>query len=123
MVTVGELMSSEIVAVEPTATVAEAATVMGSRRVGSVLVIHDGELVGIFTERDVLRAVVSDFDVAGLRVDSTMTRHPKTVTPETPATEALDLMDEGGFRHLPVLRDDRVVGVVSIRDLTRVARG
>jgi CBS domain-containing protein len=123
MVTVGELMSSEIVAVEPTATVAEAATVMGSRRVGSVLVIQDGELVGIFTERDVLRAVVSDFDVAGLRVDSAMTRHPRTVTPETPAAEALDLMDEGGFRHLPVLRDDRVVGVVSIRDLTRVARG
>lgn len=123
MLTVGEVMSREVLAIEPSATVAEAATVMGSRRIGSVLVMQDGRLVGIFTERDVLRAVVSEFDMGGVRVETAMTRDPRTVAPDTPAAEALDLMVEGGFRHLPVAEDDRVVGVVSMRDLTRLSRG
>lgn len=123
MATVGEVMSREVLAVEPTATVAEAATVMGSHRAGSVLVMHDSRLVGIFTERDVLRAVASDFDMGGVRVETTMTRDPRTVGPDASVSDALDLMVDGGFRHLPVTEGDRVVGVVSIRDLTRAARG
>lgn len=123
MATVGEVMSREVLTVEPSATVAEAATVMGSHRAGSVLVMQDGRLVGIFTERDVLRAVVSDFDMGGVRVETTMTRDPRTVGPDADVSDALDLMVDGGFRHLPVAEDDRVVGVVSIRDLTRASRG
>jgi CBS domain-containing protein len=123
MATVGEVMSREVLAVEPTATVAEAATVMGSHRAGSVLVMQDDRLVGIFTERDVLRAVASDFDMGGVRVETTMTRDPRTAAPDTPVAEALDLMVEGNFRHLPVAQNGRVVGVVSMRDLTRASRG
>ncbi len=111
-------MSTSIVTVEPRATVAEAATVMGGRHVGSALVMDGGRLSGIFTERDILRALASDFDAAGHTVGQWMAKDPATADPETPVREALDLMLDRGFRHLPVVEDGEVVGVVSLRDLT-----
>ncbi len=118
MTTVRDIMSGTLVSVEPTATVAEAATVMGGRHVGSTLVMDGGALVGIFTERDILRALSQDFDAPGHRVSDWMTASPLTIPPGMSVAEALDLMLSKGFRHLPVEDQGKVIGVVSMRDLS-----
>lgn len=118
MKTVAELMSGAVLSVAPTATVAEAATMMGERRIGSALVMEDDTLLGIFTERDIVRALGQHFDAAGRPVSEWMTADPVTVSPDTPAEQALRTMLDGGFRHLPVTDGGKVVGVVSIRDLS-----
>jgi CBS domain-containing protein len=119
MAAVGEIMTKELVTVVSGATVAEAATVMGERKVGSALVIDAGELVGIFTERDIVRALSQDFDAPGHPITHWMTRDPATITPETTVKEALDMMLTRGFRHLPVVDGTTPVGMVSMRDLSR----
>lgn len=119
MASVGEIMTKELVTVGSGATVAEAATVMGERKVGSALVIDEGQLVGIFTERDIVRALSQDFDAPGHPITHWMTRDPATISPETTIQEALDMMLMRGFRHLPVLDGTTPVGMVSMRDLSR----
>ena len=121
MATVRDIMSKDLVVVEPTATVAEAATVMGERHVGSALVIEDDRPTGIFTERDVLRALGSDFDAAHHPVADWMTHDPQTVDASTDVRTARNTMLDGGFRHLPVLDAGRLVGIISIRDISRAA--
>jgi CBS domain-containing protein len=120
MATVGELMSRDLVVVLPTATVAEAATVMGENHVGSALVLDGERTSGIFTERDILRALASDFDAAHHPVEHWMTRDPVTVEVATEARAVRDLMLASGFRHVPVTDDGRLVGIVSLRDLARM---
>lgn len=111
-------MSTKLVTVDPGATVAEAATVMGTNHVGAALVMEGDLLVGIFTERDILRALASDFDAAGHLVSHWMTPDPFALTPDAATNEALDLMLDHGFRHVPILDAGHVVGVVSLRDVT-----
>jgi CBS domain-containing protein len=123
MTTVGEIMTKELISVGSGATVAEAATVMGERKVGSALVVDDDELVGIFTERDIVRALSQDFDAPGHPITHWMTRDPATITQETTVKEALDIMLTRGFRHLPVLDGSTPVGMVSMRDLSRATAG
>jgi len=118
MTTVAQVMCCTLVSVEPTATVAEAATVMGGRHVGSTLVMDGGSLAGIFTERDILRALSQDFDAPSHPVEHWMTRNPVTIPPDTAVDDALDLMLSKGFRHLPVEEGGSIVGVVSMRDLS-----
>ncbi|MEA2581325.1 MAG: hypothetical protein QOE83_2217 [Actinomycetota bacterium] len=110
-------MSTELVVVSPTATIAETATVIGSRGVGSALVMEGSTLLGVFTERDVVRAVAQHFDGSEHQVHLWMTREPMTIGPEASTMEALDTMLEQGFRHLPVLEGGVIVGMVSMRDL------
>jgi CBS domain-containing protein len=119
MATVRDIMSKDIVAVEPTATVAEAATLMGERHVGSALVIERDRATGIFTERDVLRALASDFDAAHHPVADWMTHDPQTVDVSADVRTARNTMLDGGFRHLPVLDAERLVGIISLRDISR----
>ena len=119
MTTVRDIMSEELVAVEPASTVAEAATLMGERHVGSALVLDGGRAAGIFTERDILRALASDFDAAHHPVADWMTHDPMTVDADTDVRVARDLMLAGGFRHLPVTLYGDLVGIVSIRDISR----
>jgi CBS domain-containing protein len=118
MAAVRDVMSTEIVAVEPDATLAEAATVMGGRHVGSALVLDGGRPVGIFTERDLLRALASDFGAAGDLVQRWMTPDPLGVEASIDVRDALRLMLERGFRHLTVMQDGALVGIVSLRDLS-----
>jgi CBS domain-containing protein len=120
MTAVAELMKKGLLSVGPSTTVAEAATMMGERRVGSALVMDGQALLGIFTERDIVRALGQHFDAAKHQVAEWMTRSPITVPPDTPARDALKTMLDGGFRHLPVVDGDNVVGVVSMRDLSRL---
>ena len=118
MTSVGDIMTPSLFSIEPTTTVAEAATVMGERRIGSALVMEADRLLGIFTERDIVRALGEHFDAAGHAVSEWMTPDPVTVPPSTPAQDALGTMLARGFRHLPVADGDAVVGIVSMRDLT-----
>lgn len=112
-------MSTDLVAVEPTATVAEAATLMGEHHVGSALVLDGGRAAGIFTERDILRALARDFDAAHHPVADWMTHDPRTVDADAEVRTARDMMLDGGFRHLPVTDHDDVIGIVSLRDISR----
>jgi len=119
MAAIHEVMTKELVTIEPASSVAAAVTVMGMRGVGAVLVIEDGRVEGIFTERDLVRALSSDIGAASEGVGQWMTRNPVTVGPEASVEEALEIMLNGHFRHLPVMEGERLVGVVSIRDLSR----
>jgi CBS domain-containing protein len=119
MTVIRDVMSTDLTIVAPTTTIADAATMMSTSQVGSALVLDGDRLLGIFTERDVLRAVGSDFDAEHHAVSEFMTKDPKTIGPEVDATEALESMFAFGFRHLPVVDGGRVVGIVSMRDVTR----
>lgn len=120
MATVGEVMSGNILTVDPTTGLAEAAARMSDRGVGATLVLSGNTLSGILTERDVLRAVATG-SVEGTNVAAWMTRDPETIDASESTSQAAAVMIHGGFRHLPVIEDGKPVGIVSIRDLMRVA--
>ena len=109
-------MSSDLLSVETSVSIIEVAQRMVDRNVGAVLVLDDGRLAGILTERDVLRAVARGLDDA-TRVGDCMTTQPDTIAPDDTTEHAAVLMLHGGFRHLPVVEGDDLVGVISIRDL------
>jgi CBS domain-containing protein len=107
----------QLLELPPTATVRSAARAMRERHVGAVLVATDGHLAGIFTERDMVNRVVADGrDPDQTRLADVMTANPDTIAPATTAIEALRLMNDGGYRHLPIVERGRVVGIVSRRD-------
>ena len=112
-------MSTELLTVEPSAQVTEVAKRMVAKDVGAVLVFDDDGLCGILTERDVLRAVADGIDDSTL-VRDRMTASPETLDADDTTEHAAVLMIHGGFRHLPVVEQGAVVGVLSIRDLMRV---
>ena len=98
------------------ATITDACRQMQERRTGAVMVTDgDGHLLGIFTGRDAVRILAQGSAGTGL-VGAAMTRSPDTMLPGRPAIEALRLMQDGGFRHLPVVESGKVVGVVSWGD-------
>jgi CBS domain-containing protein len=111
----------EIVSVSPSATVLEIAEIISTRRIGAVLVLTpEGGVAGIVSERDLVKALVTHPEtVLTLRADALMTRHVTTATLQTTVDEAMEIMDAGYFRHLPVLDDGRLVGIISIRDLVK----
>jgi CBS domain-containing protein len=106
----------KLVVAAPHTTVAEAARLMKEGKVGAVLVVEEGRLVGIFTERDALfRVIAPGLDPAKTELRGVMTRDPTTVAPDETFGYALLLMHEKGFRHTPVVENGRPVGVVSAR--------
>lgn len=101
----------------PTATVADACAAMHARRVGAVLVVdEDRRLLGIFTGRDAVRLLAEGLDAKATRLDAVMTRQPVTLGPRATAIDALQLLNDGGFRHVPVVDGGRVRGIVSRYD-------
>jgi CBS domain-containing protein len=110
--------TTQLHVVAPGATVAEAVTLMNRKAVGAVLVINGAGLEGMLSERDVMQKIVEPgLNPMRTPVREAMTPNPKTVRPNESAARALDLMVQGGVRHLPVTDGDRVHGVLSIRDL------
>ncbi|MBM3486420.1 MAG: CBS domain-containing protein [Alphaproteobacteria bacterium] len=89
---------------------------MVRRDVRSVLVTERGRLAGIFTGTDLMRLVASGCDLDATPLRDVMTRTPRTVAPGEPAIEGLRRMQEGGFRHLPVVDDGKLAGILSRRD-------
>ena len=119
MPTVGEIMTPDVLGLEPATSLVDAARRMHERRVGAVVVLDGDRLVGIVSERDILRAVATG--AIGGSVADAMTHGPDTIGPDESAGQAAALMIHGGFRHLPVVDGNTVVGMLSIRDLVRVS--
>jgi CBS domain-containing protein len=115
--TVRELVGDNVVWVPPHATLHQAAQLMVSSEIGSVAIEVDGALEGILTERDILRAVAEDADLDQDRVSSWMTSYPESFTPEMSVEEAAEWMVVTGFRHLPIVDGDELLGVISIKDV------
>src|SRR5947209_1815062 len=101
--------------VQRTQTVADAVQLMRDRRVGCVLVCQGRQVVGIFTERDLVRRVLATGRPLCTPIDECMTTEPITVTPREPISTAIKRMQKGGYRHLPVVVDGRPVGILSIK--------
>lgn len=112
-----DLMTTRVATTRPGAAVAEAAAGMIEANVGSTVVMQGSFLAGILTERDVLKAAASGVDLSTSKVSEWMTPDPQSASPDTPVEEAAQIMLMNGFRHLPVVDNHAVCGVVSLRDL------
>jgi CBS domain-containing protein len=110
-----------LVQLAPEASVRESVRLMAERHIGAVVVMKEGRLAGIFTERDMLNRVAAE----GRNPDTTllsdvMTRDPRTIEDSARSIEALRAMQNGGFRHLPVTRRGKLAGILSLRDFASV---
>ncbi len=119
MSTLGELMHDTFVSVAPEDTIGEAAQKMMDAGRGAAAVSDFGRLVGILTDRDVLRSVAARTHSSEERVRSWMTPEPITVGPDVTAEQAAEIMLEHGFRHLPIVEGQRPIGIISIRTVLR----
>jgi CBS domain-containing protein len=116
---IADVMSIRLVSVNPEETVQVAIARMLEENVGSVAVCSGNDLVGIFTERDVLHLAGHGGSLAELKVGDVMTRAVVTVSPDDDAVAAAGLMGERQIRHLPVVQDGMILGIVGIRDVLR----
>ena len=117
-VTLRDFMTSEdVLTIPATTTLGQAARLMRARNVGAAVVVEDDQIAGIFTERDLLRAIADSRHPDQGQVQSYMTPDPLTLPPDHSPSEAARIMSERRFRHIPVVEGGRLVGIVSIRDL------
>ncbi|MCM2297350.1 CBS domain-containing protein [Rhodoferax sp.] len=101
----------------PDKTVSQAARLMAAKDAGAVLVIEDAQLVGIFTERDVVfRVIAPGLEPKATLLREVMTADPKTLGPSQSYGHALVLMQENGFRHVPVVEEGQAIGIISSRN-------
>ena len=120
MAAVAEVMNKSVVTVDPTSSIGEAAEKMIEAGVGAVVVMEDMvRIVGIVTERDLMRAVAQRARAAEARVRQWMTESVVTIEPETEIKDAAKMMFEKNFRHLPVVKDGRLLGIASLRRLSQ----
>ena len=114
---IADVMTLRVVSVRPDETAQVAIARMLEENVGSVAVCEDGRLVGIFTERDVLRLAGAGAHLDEVKVADVMTRTPATISPDDDVFDAARVMGERKIRHLPVVQDGHVLGIVGIRDV------
>lgn len=112
-------MRVRVVAVAPEESVQVAVARMLEENIGSVAVCDGPKLVGIFTERDVLRLAGQGADFADLRLEAVMTPRPATISPDSDVLSAAHLMHERGIRHLPVVEGENLLGMLGIREVLR----
>lgn len=117
---VADVMTEASVSDSPTDTLRAAAEMMWRQQTGSLVVTDGGRMVGIITERDILKAVAHGVDVDTATVAEVMTKNVLTATPNEPLRDAAREMAAHWIRHLPVVANDQVVGVLSMRDVTGV---
>jgi CBS domain-containing protein len=124
MTRLADIMTSPVFTAAPESPVVDVAAAMVRRGFGSAVVLDGTLLVGIVTERDVLRAAAAGVELTRSPVSRWMTRDPQTAEPDLDVEGAVELMLGGGFRHLPVVEGVTLVGIVSLRDLvsTRIRR-
>jgi CBS domain-containing protein len=119
---VGEVMHTDVKTADADATFADVAKVMRTNGISSVVVLSGTKLAGILTERDIVNLVAAGGDPHSVKVAHGMTRRDiETVTPKTDIAAAADHMATRNIRHLPVVDKGKVVGIISIRDLTKWA--
>jgi CBS domain-containing protein len=116
---VRDLMTSDVLTADPSDTIGETAQKMVELGVSSAVVSDYGRLIGILTERDLTRAVAGRTHSSEARVREWMTTDPITLGPDASPAEAAQIMLDNGFRHIPIVEDERTVGIVSIRDVAR----
>jgi CBS domain-containing protein len=110
--------NQRIHAISPDATACEAAELMAAHGIGAVFVTNGSKLAGILTERDITNRLVAKCkDSKTTKVSELMTANPVTIGPDESARDALNLMRSKRFRHLPVVKDGHIIGMVSVRDL------
>src|SRR6266508_2608331 len=114
---IADVMSPRVVSVQPDETVHVAISRMLEENVGSVAVCEDERLVGIFTERDVMRLAGEGSEFGRVQVGDVMTRSLVTVSPDVDVLDAAKLMGERQIRHLPVLQGEHLLGIVGIREV------
>ena len=117
------VMRPDFVRVAPEDTLGEVAQKMVEASAGSAIVLDFGRLIGILTERDLLKAMAGRVHTSEARVREWMTANPITASPDMPADEAARTMVANGFRHLPVVQNDEVVGLVSLRRIVAAQTG
>ena len=115
MGTLADVVRPNFLTVAPEDTLGEVAERMTRENVGAVIVKDYGRLIGILTERDMLRAMASRVHTSDARVRQWMTADPVTASPDMDLDEAAQVMLDNGFRHLPVVEGENVIGVVSLR--------
>jgi CBS domain-containing protein len=115
MGTLADIVKPNFITVAPEDTLGEVAERMTSQNVGSVIVRDHGRLIGILTERDMLRAMAARVHTSDARVRSWMTEDPITAPADMTLDDAAQVMLDNGFRHLPVVEGDTILGVVSLR--------
>ena len=113
----GALVGGSATVIGPEATVADAAEILIESGVGSLGVVEDRGLIGIITERDVVRAVSDGADPEDEAVRDWMSDAPDTFSPDVDCEEAAAWLLEVGYRHMPVMDDGELLGIVSIRDI------
>ena len=123
MTTIKQLLAgkgSDIWSIAPEATAYEALQIMSEKRVGALLVVDDGNLVGIFSERDYARKVVLKGRISrDTAVGELMTREILYIEPESTLDDCMALMTEKRIRHLPVMENKRLIGIVTIGDVIK----
>lgn len=112
---------SDVVSVAPDAPVSEIADIIATRRIGAVVVLDpDRKLLGIVSERDLVKALAKfGASVLEVKAEQLMTREVQTAVLQTTLNQALQIMDAGYFRHLPVVEDGVVMGIISVRDVVK----
>ena len=115
MATLADILKPDFITVAPEDTLGEVAEKMMKRNVGAVIVKDFGRMIGILTERDMLRAMASRMHTSEARVRQWMTPDPITASTDMALDDAAKVMLDHGFRHLPVMDGDTVLGVVSLR--------
>jgi CBS domain-containing protein len=116
-VEIGEVVGGDATVCGPDTTVAAAAGIMINEQIGSLGVFDGGRLVGIFTERDVLRAVADGRNLDRSSVGEFMTPEPDSLAPDVDAFDAAEWLLATGYRHLPIMEDGHLLGIASIKDV------
>jgi len=123
MTTIGQLLKTkgnEIWSIAPQATIYEALQVMSEKDVGALLVVHKGDVVGIFSERDYARKLILKGKFSkDTSVEELMTRKVLYVGPDSTIEDCMALMTAKSVRHLPILKDERLIGIVTLGDVVK----
>ena len=119
MPTVKDLMTKNVVTIDANKTIVEAAALMSEKDIGDLIVMDDNTPVGIVTERDLVRRVMAEGKSADSKVSEVMTRSLKVIDPEAPIKEAARRMVNKRIRRLPVIKDNKLVGIITAADFAK----
>jgi signal-transduction protein with cAMP-binding, CBS, and nucleotidyltransferase domain len=118
---VGDVMSKNVLTIAPDADIIESANLMAKRKLGSIVVCCKGKVVGILTEQDLARKVLArEVDTKKARIKDIMTKRVYTTSPEKDLYEAMLQMGENKVKHLPVIKEGKLVGIISFKDIIRI---
>jgi len=114
---VRDIMKREIVVVDPNISAREASKIMAKYEIGSLIVVEDNKPVGILTERDILNLVAKNEDLDEVKVEDVMSKDLITIEPDKKIEDAVDLMVKHKIKRLPVVENDKIVGIVTTSDI------